>query len=57
MTQTPTRFVVNLAQDDVRGVGQAQNFAIAIEVYDNKGQRVTRRQCGNLVCITPVFHV
>lgn len=31
-----------------------KNYAIGIEVYDNKGKGVTRRQCGKLVVANPV---
>eukprot|EP00455_Lapot_gusevi_P015017 TRINITY_DN17575_c0_g1_i1.p1 TRINITY_DN17575_c0_g1~~TRINITY_DN17575_c0_g1_i1.p1 ORF type:complete len:330 (-),score=56.75 TRINITY_DN17575_c0_g1_i1:53-1042(-) len=48
----PTDIVISLAQEDVREKGQ-KNFAIAIELYNNRGQRVSRSTRGKMVLSNP----
>lgn len=43
LTNTPTDIVINLIQADVRGVAGKKNFAIAVELYANKGNKCTVR--------------
>jgi len=56
VTQPNTSVVINLSQTDSRGTSQKLK-PIAIEVYSNKGQRVTRTRTGPLVCSNPDSYI
>jgi hypothetical protein len=57
LTSTPTDVVINLIQADTRGSSNAKNFAIAIEVYSNKGNKCTKRICGKMMMSNPESYV
>jgi len=52
----PTKLVINLAQTDSRGTGQKLK-PISVEIYANRGRRVTQRRQGQLVCSNPESYI
>jgi hypothetical protein len=52
----PTNVVMNLSQTDARGTSEKLK-PIAIEIYSNKGQRVTRTRTGPLICSNPDSYI
>lgn len=52
----PTTLVMNLGQTDCRGTSEKLK-PISLEVYNNKGQRITRTRTGPLVCSNPDSYI
>lgn len=52
----PMSIVLMLAQADTRGTDQELK-AISVELYDNEGQRVRKRHCGQLVSSNPESYI
>ena len=56
VTQPNTTVVINLSQKETRGTSEKLK-PIAIEVYGNKGQRVTRTRTGPLIASNPDSYI
>ncbi len=56
ITQPNTNVVLNLSQTDSRGTSQKLK-PIAIEIYQNKGARITRTRTGPLICSNPDSYI
>jgi hypothetical protein len=52
-----TDVVITLAQLDSRGTKDGEIFAIGIEVYENEGQRISRRKRGKQVAANPSGYI
>lgn len=54
----PTQFIISLSQEDRRAVTAGGKYpAIAIEVYNNDGKRVSDVKCGTLVATNPESYI
>lgn len=52
----PTTVVINMSQTDSRGTSEKLK-AIGLEVYSNKGVRITRTRTGPLICSNPEGYI
>jgi hypothetical protein len=52
----PTSIVINLSQSDIRGTSSKLK-AISVEIYSNKGRRVTREISGRLISSNPESYI